>query len=461
MLRSKVENSDVSISEITRQNEILCSLDLSGNEAANAYKKSVAAELADVYKQGRKGVKSDKWKARKYARMGAVADKSYHIPNTLMRTKTVYNVFGWFNDFRLFSLRVNRVFQFIDKVNLGIIPTVLSAFGLFFILRLSFDISVVLKSVFRPEGEVEKTLSHWQRLKDVMNKENRRYRMLNDIVWFALNVTTFCILGPAAGMVVAKAFINISGFAFDTTMEATKWSETYAYNRALQNVKHTLSANKYYKEVHAKTQYLNQLKQFVNKHKKNKTQTKQVEMRINEIENEIKKIGELPEFQDSKKEYDKWTHIQTQLQKKTAEVKKTRLKTILLCAVICFGMSLSLFPFTLPLGVAVLGAVISFVGGSLLNGFVARLSDKFSAKKPVLKVTGVNKEVVSPNANKIFSRVPSAPKLDSKPSLTLKASLSSQNLSRSLSTRNQFFNRQKNDAVTVDAKIAEIPALTS
>ncbi|MDR3477360.1 MAG: hypothetical protein P4M14_04945 [Gammaproteobacteria bacterium] len=408
-------HKDMTKSELARQNEILCSLDLSHNPDAETYKQALAAELVNLYENGAKGVKTDKWKAKKYSKIAKVASKSALIQDTLWRTETAYNTFGWANDTRLFAVRVVNLLAVARVGAVAAVNSVLSILGLMYAIRLVFDIALVTKAVFSPEGDEEKNLSKWERLKAVMAKDTRKFRMANDLLWFALNLAAICMSAglSLAGLMAARTVMAVGGFAFDAIVEVIKWIDVRRHEEVLLNVQAKKQA------IESNPEYIDILTQIADKQAKiallnavmeiNKANNMPQDATVAAFENEVEELKNSATY----REHAKYAHIEVQLTKKVAQVKKDRLRLIGIIFLVCVGMSLSLFPLTLPLGVVVAGAAVALIGGSFVVGLGDRIANSFKADPNAnVKVEeAVNAEhndaleqenLIAPNANKLL-----------------------------------------------------------
>jgi uncharacterized protein YheU (UPF0270 family) len=406
-------HKDVTQSEITRHNEILCSLDLSQNADADAHQKALAVELVEVYENGAKGV----WKAKKYSQMANLASKSSLIPETKWKTETAYTGFGWLNDSRLFAVRLANLLNVAKVGTITALSSVLSVLSLIFAVRLVFDISLVVKAIFVPEGEEEKNLTKWERFKAVMAKDNRKYRMANDILWFALNLTTIILSAgmSVAGVVAAKTMLAVGGFAFDSLVEVIKWTDVRRHEQALNDIQAKKA------EIENSPEYVSVIAEIVAKNEKlnllrlalELTQGEavpadhKVHVTIAALTNDVEELKNSVSY----REHAKYAHIEIQLTQKVAQVRRDRIRFIAIIVLACVGMSLSLFPLTLPLGLVIAGAAVAFVAGSLVTGLGERVSNAVTADpKSEVKVEVMPEnnavveaaKLIAPNADRLL-----------------------------------------------------------
>lgn len=400
---------DNNIEALTYHQEIICSLDLSGNSDAKKYQAEIAKELAHTYEHGAKGVKSNKWKAKKYAQMAGLKTPVAELQETVFKTENVYSAFSLFNDFRLFAVRFVNILMIANVMVRSVFNTVLSAMGLFFALRLAFDLSMVFKGTFFPAGDAEKELSPWERFKAVMKKDDRMYRMANDVVWFSINFLAMCFTGglSVAGVVITTTLMNISGFAFDTFAEVARWREIQTLEHALaeiaeqnQRLKNEPKLVALLDELKRKEEQREVVKAFSDFNSANPIMSEQeVDTLLAQTEEAIASIKNTALY----REHVKFNQIETALTQRLTEAKRDRLRVIGIVAMVCVGAALTLFPMTLPVGIVMLGGVVSFLGGSVFNGLGHRISKWFKAEaKPVDKT--VSQQQIVPNANALFQQ---------------------------------------------------------
>lgn len=160
------------------------------------------------------------------------------------KTDNAYTVLGWFTSLRLFLVRFNRLANFWKH---PFLKKWFAILGFSYAIELIVDIAVVLKETFRPATAAEKAAEPsrakrmWNSFKNTLLKDNRPIRMLNALVWLAVNVTAFVLTGGLS--VVARALnsmianaLNVAGFSFDVLVEV--------YNGIRDYVKHTKLINK-------------------------------------------------------------------------------------------------------------------------------------------------------------------------------------------------------------------------
>ena len=206
-------------------------------ETAKNVRKSISRELAKTFENGTNDASRDAWKAHNYKQIAE--EQSLPAPGSnLFRTKHVYEKHVLFSQIRLLLVRIGRITSYFGHV---ILPTFFAAFGLSYGITFAFDVGIVIKNTFddqvtRDAIKNEKSLlkralllsdqlmqaAYWQRAwircKNAIMKDNRLYRLLNDGVWFAVNLTVFLTTGPL--FLIINPVLNLIGFSFDVVHEA-------------------------------------------------------------------------------------------------------------------------------------------------------------------------------------------------------------------------------------------------
>jgi len=351
------------------EREIFCSLDLI---EAKEEQVIMADGLAKEYELGSKNVSRDRWKTAKYRKMaGKILSKT---SNTILKADTTYTSLGWFTSLRLFLVRTNRLLDYFFNYSkqigtalksLSWLSLALNIAGLSYGLELVNDISIVLYTTFRaPQTDEEKKLSHWDRFKNVLTKDNRPARMLNALVWFGINLAGFIIALTVPGGAFILPIINLAGFGFDVVLDSA---------RALQDV------NKHERLLH----------------------------KVNEKIAEARKA-----YPVDIKEHVKLVEIKTQLEAKITSVKKNRYSTAIATIGVFIGMALIFYPPTVIPAAFLLGSSIAFLTGSLFGGLGKRIFFKISNKlshfsKPTESTPPSNNKSKSPaNTTDILTSLP-------------------------------------------------------
>jgi len=235
------------------QLDLLCSLALYESEGKvtpadfevwQAWRQDQSRILAIAFDSGQH-IARDPRKAAKYAAIAKNADLS---KSSILSTENAYNAHSWYTSIRLFLGRAKRVLSFFTamsnslKTVLGIIFNIAS---LSYIFSFLFDLGVVIKSTFiDPRQPHEEDYSFWKltktRLANVLLKGSRISRMLNDLIWFAINLS--CILlvvffPPIAPL--ASFFLITIGFSFDVVNETCKAAyDVFTHKSILKKLDH-------------------------------------------------------------------------------------------------------------------------------------------------------------------------------------------------------------------------------
>ncbi len=224
-------------------------------ENAQEQKKIIAKSLIPIFKEGRKDVARDEWKAAKYQQISA--HDVIETPDTPVRTATLFDFHGLLNSFRLFLVRIHRFFVVAGVV---ILPRLFALWGLSCALTLLADIVIVFKNTFIDDlqiknkiklakdsnasfgffqklklalGEIGSNPSRYlrdagYRFKNSMLKDNRPPRMLNDALWFGINLTVFLVTGPI-GAALINPLLNLIGFTFDAGISGFLTGKRYVH----------------------------------------------------------------------------------------------------------------------------------------------------------------------------------------------------------------------------------------
>lgn len=329
------------------EQEILCSLPLNSGTSASLHQKKLAAKLSQIFKEGKKDLASDKWKAAAYG--------NYTHASPLPRTITVFNTLGVFTSTRLALVRTNRL------TNLGF-KFLFTLGSLSYLLELITDIGIIFKSTFFPRTQTEKNLSHWQRFKNILKKDNRPLRMANAAVWFSINLTCVLLTG---GILF---YLNVAGFIFDCAVEIYKNTSLNSHTKLLNKINCKLD------KINNKIDYLLN-PAFVTKnpdwYEKNKLSTDK------QLDNTLKKLYA---------ERDTLLTYQTNLEIKIKEEKRKRRFNAVMNILCCAGSTLFLLALVAnpPTGLLIAGAVIALVTGSILTGLAPRLIKYFNRVSKIL-----------------------------------------------------------------------------
>lgn len=199
------------------EKELLCHLDVGANKKAKELQQQYAEEIARLYDGGYEGLSWDPWKAHDLR-------KKVGLPSTppdSLTTDDFHTYHGWFNGLRLLIGRIGRIFTGLGK---GFLPTFFGAFGLTLGITFLVESIYVLYITFKPgisPAEKELNIPFWQRtwrrFKNCVTEDGRAYRLMNDSIWFAINLTAFILTGPF--YLLVGPVLNSIGFFFDASHE--------------------------------------------------------------------------------------------------------------------------------------------------------------------------------------------------------------------------------------------------
>lgn len=325
------------------EKEFICQLDFSPSKKATNEQRRIAAlaakdkkqlclELAKVFEYGNDHAAKDQWKAHQYRKKAGITTKP---PGPeYLNTDSFYKFHAWwFTGIRLFLVRVNRFFVYFGQTFL---PAFFSFFGLSYGFSFLFDIAVVLKTTFAPKKtpeEIRQNHSFWKRtwlrFKNVIQKDNRPYRLMNDAVWFLVNLTVLCTAGPL--FLLLNPILNLVGFSFDTVHEFF-WlgRDTQKYTRLMQKINH-------------------------------------------QIKHDCQKLASNPEDTALRDNIAKQRLMYDKLKHQRYLVMRRRLWISVCTALVLVGMVLLYFPPTTLPGAFLIGSGIALAAGSLATGLGRRL----------------------------------------------------------------------------------------
>lgn len=341
LVNELVELTDTQVEEL----EYLCqpSYNINQQEAdahnkliatfAQKCKKKILGKLAKIFEDGNEHAARDQWKAYE-CKIGAGIEADPPGYSSILRTDTLYKFHAWFiTGVRLFLVRLGRI---LAKLGHAILPSFFAFFGLSYGIELGIDLAIVLKVTFNPVLSAEEIKAnhpswkrYWIRFKTIIRKDNRPYRMLNDLVWVLVNGIVLCTAGPL--YLLLNPILNLIGFVFDTG------HEFFWLGRDAQ--KYTRLLNKIQKHIDEKTDLLQKR----------------------------------PEDPNLKDQIDVLRFIQNQIKIKRNEVIRQRLWVSACTALILVGMVLVYFPPTAIPGAFFIGSGLAFGAGSILTGLIRRL----------------------------------------------------------------------------------------
>lgn len=306
--------------------------DLDAIQHTKEWQKEIARNLSESFEQGNEETTRDPWKAHEYRQKAGLPSEP--PGNMFFRTDTFYRYHAWWlTGIRLLLVRVNRI---VGKVAKSFLPSFFAFFGLSYGIGFALDLFIVLTTTFSPkltpqereanEGFWKRT---WTRFKNIITKGNRPYRMMNDFVWFTVNLIVLCTAGPL--YLLLNPILNLVGFGFDTTHEFF-WlgRETQKHQRLISKLNQEIRATE---NLLAENQDNQQLKNDL--------------LRLNLVRDKIK-------------------------EKRNAVIRQ---KLWISCwtAVVMVGMILVYFPPTTIPGAFLIGSGLALIGGSLFTGLGRRL----------------------------------------------------------------------------------------
>lgn len=351
---------------------ILCDLDLEQGAKELEYKvvpmsvrkkrRRLAQKLEVAFKNGGEDYTRDEIKAHHFHEI-AEGKPSKHSYAT---TKNVYFAFTTYTSIRLFFLRfLNLFFRSLQN---PLLKNLFAIAGFSYALELFFDVGVILYTTFRdPLTPLEARLSHWQRFKNVLHKDNRISRMANAFVWVNINVFAFIFTGGLS------IWLNVGGFIFDICHEVAK---AYVLINRHEQVAEKVKIDLAYKKGELETL-------------ENEPDTAEIATKKVLLRNDIQFL----EIQ------------QASLNKKISSLKLTKVYDIMTMLLIVVGVLLVFFPPTSAAGFLIAGAGLTFAAGSIFNGLGRTLMtslfswvyNAFAPKKPTNESLDDDNDDVTPS----------------------------------------------------------------
>jgi hypothetical protein len=373
---------------------------------AKAYSAKKAAKLAVAFKTGKlgtEGISRDLWKAQKYQNIATPPPKTPAEPpakslieyiqrklnylKSLNKTDTVYQIRSWMViGIRLLLVRIHRI---TSQLGHAFLPSLFSILGLGYGITFLIDLTVVLKVTFSPDL-IKKERKEgngfwkpaWNRFKNIITKDNRPYRMLNDAVWSLVNIIVFCTAGPL--YLLLNPILNLVGFSFDLFHEGF-WLGRHGY-------RHQQLVNKLSTRIEQKEARLTLLKQ-------ENDPTRQGD--VITLENKIEKLK----------------LIKDEMIKKRNEAIRRHVWITFWTAMVLLGMVMVYFPPTAIPGAFFIGCGISLLAGSVCTG-VGRRFYLTCLEEPI---------------NKMIAKLKDFFKSTAKPSNQVKPSVSDNQINKTLS----------------------------
>jgi hypothetical protein len=364
-----------------KQQEIICSLELREETLAAAYQRKLALNLSDTYENGAIDVASDKWKSRHFKRIGQ--KKAEKLP--LARTEIFYQAEGWFQGINAFLNHILNVLNIVGIFALNILTSTLQTLGFTRAVMLLFDLSLVFKSLLFPTGSVEKQLSYWLRFKNILNKDQRLFRICNNIVWLSFIIAAFFLTGGMSAIVAFAfhLFANLSGPVINAIHILTKRYDIDSHTKLLHKLTQELHAIRDQKavlsnELSGIEEEIKVLRTYTNMY--STFELKDRMARLEEVRNSIEK-----DIMDLEPIETMFKTLTTSVKKVIYNLRSHFALSLLSVATVITGVCLLMFAPVIPLMVA--GACFVLVGGSFFDGIGKKvylsLKERFS-KKPTV-----------------------------------------------------------------------------
>lgn len=357
MARKQTPNKGLTYFDITLtpdEAEVICNLKLEKTtELVQLYR-----DTGEHFSKDTKESTADKYKAEKYL---AKAEENKKANDTYFRMASAYEAINWFNAVRLLMVRINRL---LPLIHTPITRSLFAIAGLSYGIGLLIDLGVVFKTVFFP-NKSDEDVTWRDRLSNILQKDGRGFRMVNNAVWFGINLAVFLLTGGFS------VLLNIAGWIFDVGQEiAKKYVDVKKHENTLAKI----------------NDKIRELEEEIESNRKLETE---LNLKIPEIQNPL--IAQLKDLQETK----------TQLEKKIPETKNKWWYTI--AAVSCMFAGSSAFLLARQV-VSTIGAVVALVGGSIFGGFCKKVYNQL----PSLNLSTT--KPVSTNSNQVISsKLPPAP----------------------------------------------------
>jgi hypothetical protein len=322
-------------------------------QRAQAIKQLLAEKLVTLFETDNEEATQDLWKVWQYKKQYQTERPSPPRQPTWARLETIYNWHvWWFTGIRLFLLRVGRIAAICGR---AFLPMFFRIFGLSYGVTFLIDLLVVLKVTFNPKAiraDLRKGKGLWKplrrRFKLILKQGNRPYRMMNDCVWFVVNVTLLATTGPL--FLVISPFLNLTCFIFDAGHESfwLGW-ETKKYNRLLKKLKQHIK--RHYQDI-------------------DKLSPTSPEYQI--------------KYQTHQQAIETLEKIHTAVKNSRSSMLKRRAWITFWTIVLLVGMAMIYFPPTTGPGVLLAGAVLALISGSIFIGLGRRLY--LTVEKPIKSI---------------------------------------------------------------------------
>jgi hypothetical protein len=391
------------------EEELLCNITLDDHTPILKDEKTrIARKLAALYESGGKDVARDPHKAIKYKN---IANQTNQEDSSIFTTSNFYTAFGWITSVRLLLARTNKLVTFIDTSK-AFLPSLFNIGGFTYAIYLLTDIFVIVKSTFFDEiSEEEKLLPlktlYWQRFKNVMKKDVRPSRMLNDVIWLAINLAVFIITGGIS------VILNIIGFTFDIGHEIYNAIKEYKkYDAMIMKVCAEINHQQQeIKNTNIEINFLRQQQKEIDAILKNKnillSKEEQKKLHIKLTNIRIKLHDYHTKLIVIRGKIDELCEVKSQLEKTAKSVLKNRIRIVAGVTLAFIGVLLISFPPTTIPAAVLIGSGATIAGGSVITGLGKRLWDVFWIGVDKLK-TKFNRHAPTPQTKNVPVQIKTA-----------------------------------------------------
>ncbi|GEM_PF-5014585 len=384
------------------EKEMICALDLKDVASAQKFKVNLSVDLYDIFSDGKyideDYYLKDKLKAYKYGHIASIVELE---EDTLWKTQTVYIASRTFHDIRLLLVRILRVLDAFSVTIFNCTSRVLAGLGITYLARFLFDLGIVLKHGFFPQNDIEEEMGFSKRCRLAFERDGRKFRMRNDLIWFVINSASFVLSFFTGGITkLVSSVAGIAGVGFDTWNENNEFSEIRKQESLLNKIsKHVLEIHNDLRILKNKIELKEQeLEKYICCFPEKKSNIhfasyRKNQEKVNDIRSEL--ITLKNSYASCLSENTKYSYIHSQLNNKVSRDRVMRRYIVIASAILFLSMTaFFLWPAHLA-GIAII-ASIALASGSLGNGLGRRVYQKIrscSACKETTAVEGANAQV--------------------------------------------------------------------
>lgn len=316
-----------------------CELDFEEDDIAKEEQANIALQLSALYFYGAPDVNRDEEKALYYYLKATLLNPP---ADGLDFPSYIYYYFGFFTTARLFTVRLNRVLS-LEMINKPFLFPAFSILGMSYFAEFSFDFFQMVKSAYHAMPKLEEELTgfawltnrsqhFWRCFKIALDEDNRKYRMLNSLMWGTLNLVLF--LGTAG---IGTVLLNLGGFLIDVLNEIENARKTIEkYETILPQINEKISSLTNQKRELISV--LTQLELLKAENLKNPGLNYDINKINTEIQTHVRQLAII------KQELASYSHQKTVLEQKIKNLKTERLKNILIVSLIFIGVVLYIVP---------------------------------------------------------------------------------------------------------------------